>query len=189
MAKSYVGAISERVPQLDKSRADVGVDLVAAVELVLQFAALALEVGHLFLQLAGLLLAVGHLLVQRGAEVLKGDKLPFIHLIESDIVKVGMSGESNAGPVVAARNAAFEEDAMKSWGVLPSDDAMWWVILWIVMTAFFAGVAWLIMEVIDYYYVLTARSAFAIWVGLSWLLVWQVGARIAAHERRRFGRS
>ena len=26
-------------------------------------------------------------------------------------------------------------------------------------------------------------------VGLSWLLVWQVGARIAAHERRRFRRS
>ena len=49
------------------------------------------------------------------------------------------------------------------------------------------GVAWFIMEVIDYYVVLPARTAFAIWVGLSWLLVWQVGARIAAHERRRFG--
>jgi hypothetical protein len=91
--------------------------------------------------------------------------------------------------VVTARNGAFEEDAMKSWGVLPSDNTMWWLILWIVMTAFFAGVAWFLMEVIDHYYVLTARSAFAIWGGLSWLLVWQVGARIAAHERRRFGRS
>src|SRR6516165_8742840 len=98
-----------------------------------------------------------------------------------------MSGGSNAGPVVTARNAAFEEDAMKSWGVLPSDNTVWWLILWIVMTAFFAGVAWFIMDVINYYYILTARSAFAIWVGLSWLLVWQVGARIAAHERRRFG--
>jgi hypothetical protein len=132
---------------------------------------------------------VGHLLVQRGEKVLEGDKLRFIHLIERDIVKVGMSGGSNAGPVITARNAAFEEDAMKSWGVLPSDNTVWWLILWIVMTAFFAGVAWFIMEVIDHYYVLTARSAFAIWVGLSWLLVWQVGARIAAHERRRFGRS
>ena len=91
--------------------------------------------------------------------------------------------------MVTARNAAFKDDAMKSWGVLPSDNTVWWVLLWIVMTAFFVGVAWFIMEVIDYYYVLTARSAFAIWGGLSWLLVWQVGARIAAHERRRFGRS
>jgi hypothetical protein len=91
--------------------------------------------------------------------------------------------------VVTARNAAFEEDAMKSSGVLPSDNTVWWVILWTVMTAFFVGVAWFIMEVIDYYVVLPARTAFAIWVGLSWLLVWQVGARIAAHERRRFGRS
>ena len=74
-------------------------------------------------------------------------------------------------------------------GVLPSDNIVWWVILWIVMTAFFVGVAWFIMEVIDYYVVLPARTAFAIWVGLSWLLVWQVGARIAAHQRRRFGRS
>ena len=113
----------------------------------------------------------------------------FIHLKELDIVKVGMSGGSNAVPVVTASNEAFEEDAMKSSGVLPSDNTVWWVILWIVMTAFFVGVAWSIMEVIDYYYVLTARSAFAIWVGLSWLLVWHVGARIAAHERRRFGRS
>jgi hypothetical protein len=84
---------------------------------------------------------------------------------------------------------AFEEDAMKSSGILPSDNTVWWVILWTVMTAFFVGVAWFIMEVIDYYVVLPARTAFAIWVGLSWLLVWQVGARIAAHERRRFGRS
>jgi hypothetical protein len=45
-----------------------------------------------------------------------------------------------------------------------------------------------LMEVIDYYVVLPARTAFAIWVGLSWLLVWQVGSRVAAHERRRFGR-
>jgi len=95
----------------------------------------------------------------------------------------------DAGPVVTARNAAYAEDAMKSWGVLPSDNTVCWVILWIVMTAFFVGVAWFIMEVIDYYIVLPARTAFAIWVGLSWLLVWQVGARIAAHERRRFGRS
>ena len=36
-------------------------------------------------------------------------------------------------------NAASEEDAMKSWGVLPSDNTVWWVILWIVMIAFFAG--------------------------------------------------
>ena len=79
-----------------------GVGLVAAVQLLLQFAALTLEVGHL--------------LVQRGAKVLDGDKLPFIHLPEIDIVKVGMSGGSNAGPVVTARNAAFGEDAMKSWG-------------------------------------------------------------------------
>src|SRR5215472_14491760 len=121
---------------------------------------------------------------QRSSE---GDKLPFIHLTELDIVKVGMSGGSNAGAVVTARNAAFAEDAMKSWGVLPSDNTVWWVLLWIVMTAFFVGVAWFIMEVIDYYVVLPARTAFAIWVGLSWLLVWQVGARIAAHERRRFG--
>ena len=78
---------------------------------------------------------------------------------------------------------------MKSWGVLPSDNTMWWVILWIVMTLSFAGVAWFIMVVIDYYVALPARTAFAIWVGLSWLLVWQVGARIAAHERWRFGRS
>ena len=77
---------------------------------------------------------------------------------------------------------------MKSWWVLPSDNTVWWVILWIVMTALFAGMAWFIMAVIDYYYVLTARSAFAVWVGLSWLLVWQIGTRIAAHERRRFGR-
>jgi len=78
---------------------------------------------------------------------------------------------------------------MKSWGILPSDNAVRWVILWIVMTACFAGVALFIMAVIAHYLVLTARSAFAIGVGLSWLLVWQVGARIAAHERRRFGRS
>jgi hypothetical protein len=110
-------------------------------------------------------------------------------LTELDIVKVGMSGGSNAGSVVTARNTAFEEDAMKSWEVLPSDNTVWWVILWIVMTAFFVGVAWFIMEAIDYYVVLTARTAFAIWVGLSWLLVWQVGTRIAAHERRRLGRS
>ena len=100
-----------------------------------------------------------------------------------------MSGGSNTGPVVAARNAAFEEDAMKSWGILPSDGTVWWVFLWIVMTAFFVEVAWFIMEVIDYYVVLPARTAFAVWVGLSWLLAWQVGTRIAAHERRRFGRS
>jgi len=50
---------------------------------------------------------VGDLLVQRGAKVLAGDKLPFIHLTELDIVKVGMCGGSNAGPVVTARNAAF----------------------------------------------------------------------------------
>jgi hypothetical protein len=37
--------------------------------------------------------------VQRGAKVLEGDRLPFIHLTELDIVKVGMSGGSNAGPV------------------------------------------------------------------------------------------
>jgi hypothetical protein len=127
--------------------------------------------------------------LKRGAKVLAGDKLPFIHLRELDIVKVGMSGGSNASPVVTARNAAFGEDAMKSWRVLPSDNTVWWVILWIVMAAFFVGVAWFIMEVIDYYVVLPARTAFAIWVGLSWLLIWQVGARIAAHERRRFGRS
>ena len=78
---------------------------------------------------------------------------------------------------------------MKSWGVLPSDNTMWWVILWIVMTLSFAGVAWFIMVVIDYYVVLPARTEFAIWVGLTWLLIWQVGARIAAHERWRFGRS
>jgi hypothetical protein len=77
---------------------------------------------------------------------------------------------------------------MKSWGVLPSDNTVWWVILWIVMIAFFAGVAWFIMTVIDYFVVLPARTEFAIWVGLTWLLVWQVGARIAAHERRRVGR-
>jgi len=77
---------------------------------------------------------------------------------------------------------------MKPWGVLPSDNTVWWVILWIAITAFFVGVARFIMEVIDYYVVLPARTAFAIWVGLSWLLVWQVGARIAAHERRRFRR-
>jgi len=58
---------------------------------------------------------------------------------------------------------------MKLWGVLPSDNTVWWVILWIVITAFFVGVAWVIMEVIDYYLVLPARTAFAIWVGLSWL--------------------
>jgi hypothetical protein len=51
--------------------------------------------------------------------------------------------------VVTARNAAFEEDAMKSSGILPSDNTVWWVILWTVMTAFFVGVAWFIMEVID----------------------------------------
>ena len=90
---------------------------------------------------------------------------------------------------VLRRNAAFEEDAMRSWGVLPSDNTVWWVILWIVMTAFFAGAAWFIMVAIDYYVVLPARTEFAIWVGLTWLLIWQVGARIAAHERRRFGRS
>jgi hypothetical protein len=77
---------------------------------------------------------------------------------------------------------------MKSWGVLPSDNTMWWVILWVVMGAVFAGVAWFIMAVIDYYVVLPARTAFAIWVGLSWRPVWQVGATIAAHERWRFGR-
>ena len=87
--------------------------------------------------------------------------------------------------MVTARNAAFKEDAMISWGILPSDKTVWWMILWIVMAAFFVGVAWFIMEVIDYYVVLPARTAFAIWVGLSWLLLWQVGARIAAHERRR----
>ena len=74
-------------------------------------------------------------------------------------------------------------------GVLPSDNTVWWVILWIVMTVSFAGVAWFIMVVIDYYVVLPARTEFAIWVGLTWLLIWQVGARIAAHERWRFGRS
>jgi hypothetical protein len=78
---------------------------------------------------------------------------------------------------------------MKSWGVLPSDNTVCWVILWIVMAALFGGVAWFIMEVIDSYVVLPARTAFAIWLGLSWLLLWQVGARIAAHERQRFGRS
>ena len=78
---------------------------------------------------------------------------------------------------------------MRSWGVLPSDNTVWWVILWIVMTAFFAGAAWFIMVVIDYYVVLPARTEFAIWVGLTWLLIWQVGARIAARERWRFGRS
>ena len=78
---------------------------------------------------------------------------------------------------------------MKSWGVLPSDNTVWWVILWIVMTVSFAGVAWFIMVVIDYYVALPARTEFAIWVGLTWLLIWQVGARIAAHERWRFGRS
>ena len=78
---------------------------------------------------------------------------------------------------------------MRSWGVLPSDNTVWWVILWIVMTVSFAGVAWFIMVVIDYYVVLPARTEFAIWVGLTWLLIWQVGARIAAHERWRFGRS
>ena len=78
---------------------------------------------------------------------------------------------------------------MKSWGVLPSDNTVWWVILWIVMTVSFAGVARFIMVVIDYYVVLPARTEFAIWVGLTWLLIWQVGARIAAHERWRFGRS
>ena len=78
---------------------------------------------------------------------------------------------------------------MKSWGVLPSDNTVWWVILWIVMTVSLAGVAWFIMVVIDYYVVLPARTEFAIWVGLTWLLIWQVGARIAAHERWRFGRS
>ena len=82
-----------------------------------------------------------------------------------------------------------EVDAMKSWGVLPSDNTVWWVILWIVMAAFLAGVAWFITEVIDSYVVLPARTVFAIWIGLSWLLLWQVGARIAAHERQRFGRS
>jgi hypothetical protein len=56
------------------------------------------------------------------------------------------------------------------------------------MIAFFAGVAWFIMAVVDYYVVLPARTEFAIWVGLTWLLVWQVGAGIAAHERRRVGR-
>src|ERR1700751_4594481 len=70
------------------------------------------------------------------------------------------------------RNAAFEEDAMRSRGVLPSDNTVWWVILWIVMTAFFAGAAWFIMVVIDYYVVLPARTEFAIWVGLTWLLIW-----------------
>src|SRR5262245_57292397 len=54
--------------------------------------------------------------------------------------------------------AAFEEDAMKSWGVLPSDNTVWWVLLWIVMMAFFAGVAWFIMAVIDYSVVLPART-------------------------------
>jgi len=38
---------------------------------------------------------------------------------------------------------------MKSWGILPSDNTVWWVILWIVMAAFFVGVAWFIMELID----------------------------------------
>jgi uncharacterized protein involved in cysteine biosynthesis len=51
------------------------------------------------------------------------------------------------------------------------------------------GVAWFTMAVIDYYVVLPIRTELAIWLGLSWLLVWQVGARIAAHERRSFGRS
>ena len=37
---------------------------------------------------------------------------------------------------------------MKSWGVLPSDNTVWWVILWIVMTVSFAGVAWFIMVVL-----------------------------------------
>ena len=127
--------------------------------------------------------------MQRGAKVLAGDKLPFIHWLSSNIVKVGMSRGSNADPVVTARNVAFWGGRHEIMGVLPSDNIVWWVILWIVMTAFFVGVAWLIMEVIDYYVILPARTAFAIWVGLSWLLVWQAGARTAAHERRRFGRS
>ena len=80
---------------------------------------------------------------------------------------------------------------MKSWGVLPSDNTVWWVILWIVMTALFAGVAWFVMAVIDHYLVLTARSAFAIWVGLSWLLVWQVdgGASVGLKNPLRAGAS
>src|SRR5215469_16703556 len=47
---------------------------------------------------------VGDLHVQRGAKVLAGDKLPFIHLTELDIVNVR---RVEAGPVVTARNAAF----------------------------------------------------------------------------------
>ena len=54
--------------------------------------------------------------MQRGAKVLKDDKLPFIHLTELDIVKVGMSGGSNAGPVVTARNAAFGEGRYEIMG-------------------------------------------------------------------------
>jgi hypothetical protein len=52
----------------------VGVGLVAAVDLLLQFAALTLEVGLLF----------------------ASGSRPFIHLRELDIVRVGMSGGSNA---------------------------------------------------------------------------------------------
>ena len=50
---------------------------------------------------------VGDLHVQRGAKVLAGDKLPFIHLTELDIVKVGMSGGSNASGRSAFREETF----------------------------------------------------------------------------------
>src|SRR5215468_11137933 len=65
---------------------------------------------------------VGDLHVQRGAKVLAGDKLPFIHLTELDIVKVGMSAGSNAGPVVTGRNAAFGG----IMGGVTSDNTVWW---------------------------------------------------------------
>jgi len=47
------------------------------------------------------------------------------------------------------------------------------------------------MAVIDHYLVLTARSALAIWVGLSWLLVWQVdgGASVGLKNPLRAGAS
>ena len=133
---------------------------------------------------------MGDLLVQRyRAKVFAGDKLPFIPLTKLEIVKVGGVRRIERRPYGhSTQRGIWGKDAMKSWGILPSDNTVWWVILWLVMAAFFVGVAWFIMELIDYYIVLPARTAFAIWVGLSWLLVWQVGTRIAAHERRRFGR-
>jgi len=55
------------------------------------------------------------------------------------------------------------------------------------MMALFVEVAWFIMEVIDYYVVLPARTAFAIWVGPGWLLVSWLGGYATAVISARGG--